>query len=481
MKEKVLNWSGTLFLTFGGILLLLWWFLNNPVKDFKESMPGMDNKPANITISEAKVNIGALFSKSKGSPAHIVGNWPRFRGTNFDNISNEQEKLIDSWDQEPKILWSIPMGEGHAGPVIHKGKVYILDYDEKQKADLLRCLSFKDGKEIWQRGYNINIKRNHGVSRTVAAVTDKFVVTMGPKCHVMCVGTETGNFLWGIDLNREYGTEVPLWYTGQCPLIEDSVAIIAPGGDSLMLGIDCESGQVLWKTPNPNKWQMSHSSILPINYKGKRIYVYCAIGGIVGVSADKENRGAILFASSLWNHKVIAPSPVYIGKGKLFVTAGYGKGSMLLQIQADSLPQSDLPFKLSVLQTVKPHEGIASEQQTPIFYNGCLFSILPKDAGSNRNQMVCVPPDNLNKIKWYSGKTNRFGLGPYLLADGKFYVLSDDGFLTIIKASTEEYLQLDRKRILEGVDAWGPMALVQGRLLARDSKRLVCVDLRANN
>jgi outer membrane protein assembly factor BamB len=60
----------------------------------------------------------------------------------------------------------------------------------------------------------------------------------------------------------------------------------------------------------------------------------------------------------------------------------------------------------------------------------------------------------------------------------KFFILSDDGVLTMIKASTKEFIQLGQAKILDGQDAWGPLALANGRLLARDSRRLVCVDLR---
>ena len=95
-----------------------------------------------------------------------------------------------------------------------------------------------------------------------------------------------------------------------------------------------------------------------------------------------------------------------------------------------------------------------------------------------RNQFVCVNPVDCKKIIWASGKGHRFGLGPYLAADGKFFILSDDGVLTIIKAGTRNYEQLAQSKILDGVDAWGPMALAGGRLLARDSTRMVCVDLR---
>ena len=421
------------------------------------------------------MDIGAYFASFDGIPSEIQGSWPRFRGADFDNISKEKSRLTSSWgDAGPDILWSIDLGEGHAAPVVSNGRVYILDYDEDERADVLRCFSFDDGTEIWRRGYELRVKRNHGMSRTVPAVTDKYVVTIGPKCHVMCVDAVSGDFRWGIDLEREYGAEVPLWYTGQCPLIDDSLAIIAVGGKSLIIAIDCETGEVVWEVPNPNDWKMSHSSIMPFFIQGKKMYVYCALGGIIGISAEKETAGEILFETNLWDRTVIAPSPIHIGDGRIFVTAGYGAGSMMLKLNFE-----DGSFSAESLQELKPGEGLASEQQTPIFYKGHLFSLLPKDAGPLRNQFVCFHPDDCSQILWSSGKTNRFGLGPYIVADDKFFILSDDGVLTILKVSTREYVQLARAKVLDGVDAWGPLALVSGRLLARDSRRLVCIDLRA--
>ena len=50
--------------------------------------------------------------------------------------------------------------------------------------------------------------------------------------------------------------------------------------------------------------------------------------------------------------------------------------------------------------------------------------------------------------------------------------------LTVAEASVEGFRPLGSAKILEGPDAWAPMALVDGRLLARDTHQLVCVDLR---
>jgi outer membrane protein assembly factor BamB len=65
----------------------------------------------------------------------------------------------------------------------------------------------------------VKIKRNHGMSRTIPFVTEESVITIGPKCHVVCLDAETGNLRWVRDLVKEDGAEVPAWYAGQCPLV----------------------------------------------------------------------------------------------------------------------------------------------------------------------------------------------------------------------------------------------------------------------
>ncbi|MBN1559572.1 PQQ-like beta-propeller repeat protein, partial [candidate division KSB1 bacterium] len=345
---------------------------------------------------------------------------------------------------------------------------------EQNRRDILRCFSLDDGAEIWRRGYDVFIKRNHGMSRTTPAVQDSYVVTIGPKCHVMCVTADSGAFKWGIDIEKEFGSEVPLWYTGQCPLIDDSLAVIATGGSALLIGVHLETGAIVWQTPNPNGWKMSHSSVMPMTLFDRRLYVYCALGGLVGVSADSGSAGQVLFETTEWSASVVAPSPLHIGDGKIFVTAGYGFGARLFQVR-----QEDGTFGIELLQTLKPDEGLCAEQQTPLLHDGHLFAILPKDAGPRRNQLACCPAAEPGNIIFTSERDERFGLGPYLIADGKFFILSDDGVLTLAKVSTERWELLDRAQVLNGHDAWGPMALVEGRLLCRDSRRMVCLDVRA--
>ncbi len=455
-----------------GVLSFVFWLTKDPTNNLEASLPGEDNREAGNLIEEI-IRIGENFNLFDNEAPEMEGTWPQFRGENFDNIASEKQNLKDSWSaDEPEILWSVELGEGHAGPAIYKGKVYVLDYDEETREDALRCFSFANGKEIWRRSYGVHVKRNHGMSRTVPTVTEDYVVTIGPRCHVMCVARETGDFIWGIDMVKDYGTTLPQWYTAQCPLVDGDKVILAPGGSTIMMAVDIHSGEILWERPNEMQWKMSHSSIVPMNFNGRKMYVYSADGGVCGIAADGEDEGEVLWQSNAWNHSVVAPSPVIIDGGRIFLTAGYGAGGMMIRLN----PQGE-KFDVEVITEYKPKDGLACEQQTPVVWDGHLFGILPKDGGANRNQLVCVHPDDVQTFVWTSGKDSRFGLGPYIIADEKMYILDDDGTLTMIKPDKNRYIQLAQKKILDGHDAWGPLAIADDRLLMRDSKTMVCLDI----
>lgn len=458
------------------LALFSWWLLKDPTSQFTVSNAGDDKRGVDSAAVNEVVNIGEKFERFGTSVSNYKGTWSRFRGADFDNMVKNSVPLMDKWTaDQPRILWSVELGEGHAGAAIYEGKVFLMDYDEAKREDALRCFSLTDGKEEWRRSYSVSLKRNHGMSRTVPAITADYVLTIGPRCHVMCVKRETGDLLWTMDLVRQYQTEVPLWFTGQCPMIDHNKAILAPGGNSLLVAVDCASGKVLWETPNPGGLKMSHSSIIPWILNGKKMYVYSAVGGIVGISAEGADEGKILWVSKKWNHSVVAPAPVCFPDGKILLTAGYGAGSMVVKVTS-----ANGEYKVDVLKEYLPKDGMASEQQTPLLWNGLLFGIQPKDAGPLRNQLICVSPDDVTKVVWTSGKENRFGLGPYLIADNKLYILSDDGTLTMLQPDGKKYIQLDQKKLFDGHDAWGPIAVADGYMVLRDSKTMYCINVSKN-
>ncbi len=447
-----------------GIVSLYLWLSGDTAKQLTIRLPSeRDLASPDEQTSGGKIT-GTLV-KLDGVPSALTGAWPGFRGAYFDAISRGQITLASTWpDSGPPVLWSKDLGEGFAGAAVLAGRVYVIDYDQKNEADLIRCMSLDDGRDIWQYSYPVKIKRNHGMSRTIPAVTEKYIVTIGPKCHVTCLDSMTGQFKWMLDLVRDFGATVPEWYTGQCPLIENDKAIIAPGGTPLMMAVDCNSGEIIWQTLNPNNWKMTHSSITPADILGKHMYLYCTTGGVVAVSAQD---GRLLWEYPDWKIKLAnVACPLIVGDDRVFLSGGYNSGAEMVQLslQNDKI-MSKVLYKLD-------SKTFGSEQQTPILYDNHIYGITPD------RELVCLDLDG--NVTWSSSRTSRFGaqgLGPYSIADGKIYILNDEGTLTLAQANTTGYVQLAQSKVLEGPDAWAPMAFASGRLIVRDMNKMLCLDI----
>jgi outer membrane protein assembly factor BamB len=341
----------------------------------------------------------------------------------------------------------VDCGEGYAGVAICAGRVYLMDYDYDKRRNALRYLSLEDGGEIWRFAYTLPVNRNHGMTRTVPAVADKFVVAMDPKCHVLCLDAVTGELRWSLNLVHEYGTTIPPWYAGQCPLIDGQSVMLAPGGrDALLAAVDLKTGKPLWRTPNPHDWKMTHSSVMPMEFAGHRFYVYCGGGGLAGVSAKD---GTLLWETKEWKISIaIVLSPLVLDGGRIFLAGGYNAGSLLLQLrdQAGKIVPETV-WKLAP-------EVFGATEHTPIFHDGRIFGTRPN------GQFVCLGLDG--KVLWTSAKGEDFGLGPFLLAEGVFFVMNDSGKLSLVEDSATRFNLLAQAPVLQGRESWGPMALAGG-------------------
>jgi outer membrane protein assembly factor BamB len=240
--------------------------------------------------------------------------------------------------------------------------------------------------------------------------------------------------------------------------------ILATGGPDLLVAVDAETGTVVWRSPNPRQWKMTHCSIIPMTLGGRRTYLYCGSGGVCAVAADD---GSILWDFTDWKISIATiGSPVVVGDdGRILLAGGYGSGSMMIQVVADGAHA-----KVNTLWRLKP-EVFGATQQTPIFYDGHIYGVRPEPD----NRLVCLSLDG--KELWSSSPDATFGLGPFLIGDGLILAMNDNGKLTAAQAVPDGFHRVAQATVLAGPESWGPMALAGSRLLARDATRLVCLSL----
>jgi len=456
--------SSVVFLALAaGAILAVW--LTVPVRapvDLR--IPGAD-RPAGLATSSESSDVFArgVLTTGTGKPFGSEGAWPQFRGPQGDGISRETFALSFQWPEKgPPVVWAVEVGEGYAGPIISQGRVYLMDYDREKQRDALRCLSLGDGAEIWRFSYPVAVKRNHGITRTVPTLAGGRVVAMGPKCHVVVVDAKTGAFQWGLDLAKDFGTTVPAWYTGQCPLVDGDTVILAPGGpEILMMGVELGGGKVRWRTPNPRGWKMTHASVVPMSLGDGKWYLYPASGGLAAVDARD---GSLAWETTDWKINIATvPSPVVLGEGRVFLTGGYNAGSLLVQFG-----RRGGRLEATNVWRIKA-EVFGATQHAPIWHGGHLYGIRAD------GRLVCLGADG--KVVWASGPEATFGLGPLMMAGDRVLALGDTGRLVAVDASPEGYRERGVAQVMEAHEAWAPLAMAGGRLLVRDLTRMVCLNL----
>jgi len=207
-----------------------------------------------------------------------------------------------------------------------------------------------------------------------------------------------------------------------------------------MVALDCETGEEIWRTPNPFAWKMTHTSIAPMMLNDQLTFVYFGEFGLVGVRAAD---GEILWswAESVWpNAPATCSSPVILPDNRIFFSGGYRRGSVMIQIAPN--PQGD-NYKANTLFQLD-HTVFDTEQQTPIFYAGHIFGLRQND-----KQFICL--DLNGQIVWTSGRREQFGSGPFIVADGMMLILDDNGKLTGIEATSAEFRKLfDVEEVVSG-------------------------------
>jgi outer membrane protein assembly factor BamB len=210
---------------------------------------------------------------------------------------------------------------------------------------------------------------------------------------------------------------------------------------------------------------------------GKKMFVYNAIGGVIGVSAEGDDRGKLLWKTKEWNPATTAASPLFLGNSEIAVFGAYGAGGGKIKIESDGSS-----FSARVVEMHKTMEGLSSDQHTPILTGDLIWAVLPENAGPLKKQLVCYSINDLRTPVWSSGKESRFGrgLGPFIVSGDRLFLLDDEATLYIFRLGSTGATLLSQHKLMDGIEAWGPMALAGNYLILRDARNMVSLYVGKN-
>ena len=423
-----------------------------------------------------------------------AGNWPQWRGPNFNGTAEEKE-LPTQWSQTEGVKWSVDMpGISGATPVVWGDRVFVMSPD-KQKEQLLICISRKDGKVLWKQSVAGGmLDKGKGNSTSPSPITDGKTVWAFVGTGQLAAFDMDGKQLWLRDLAKDYGKFAIMWTYGSSPLLFAGKLYVQvlqrtpapndyPGlgktdaGDreSFVLALDPVSGKTLWKHVRPSDSIMesmeSYSTPIPHTQGGKTQILIA--GGDVLSGHDAET-GAELWRGGGINNKKgkgggewmrIVPSPV--SAGEVAVVCG-PKQSAMIAFKTDG--------KGDVTESGKAwafDERKTPDCTTPAYHDGKLF-VLDGDV----QVMTCLDAKSGAKV-WQVALTldktkgrEIFRASPTVV-DGKIYSLGERGTVVVQKESDGSQISVIAMGGEEG--ARSSIAVSDGQLFIRTTDKLWCI------
>ena len=407
--------------------------------------------------------------------AAALADWPQFLGPDRNGISPETTKLATSWPAGgPKVLWTAKVGAGFGGPAIAGDEVFILDR-EINRQDVLRCLGLADGNELWRYAYDAAGTAEHDGSRSTPTVDEKHVFTVGFSGLFHCIDRKTHQPLWKKDLLKDFDAKLPRWAVAQSPLLYKDLVIVVPAGRKAgIVACKRDSGDIAWQSEPCG--EMAYMSAMPMKIDGvEQIVGYGNEGRSAAGKAEKTvvlsvdaNSGKTLWRFDQWVCDVAIPSPVHVGEGKVFLTGGYGAGSVMIQVKKQAQDWSaQRLWRLT-------RQECGSQIHDPLLWKGFLY--VDNNENGKNNGMVCVGLDG--KVAWSSRSPN-CEKGGQILADGMIYKVDGNrGNLYLIEPTSESFKVVSQAKLLDPGQDWAPLAISEGKLIIRDQGQMKCLDVK---
>jgi outer membrane protein assembly factor BamB len=390
--------------------------------------------------------------------AGMGADWPQFLGPKRDGTSAETG-LLASWPKKgPPMLWEKEVGEGFSGPVVAGDRLIL--FHRVGPDEVVECLEAATGKFQWkskyESGYIDSFRKGNG-PRSTPLVAGGKVYTLGAAGVLQCLELESGKKVWSTALHKEYEVREGFFGVGTSPVLEGELLLVNVGGKGAgIVAFHKDTGKEVWKATDQDA---SYASPVVADVDGVRQALFFTHEGLV--SLDPKD-GTVRW-SKRWrariNESVNAATPI-VTEDLLFASASYGTGAVLLRVK-----------KASVEEVWKGDEALSCHYDTPVLVDGFLYGCDGRQ--ESRAELRCVELKT-GKVRW--GR-ERYGCASLIAADGNLIGLSEGGDLVLIEPTPREYVEKARANVLTG-PCRAAMALANGRLYARDGKRLVCWNLR---
>ncbi len=451
--------------------------------------------------------------------------WPQFRGPNASGVAVGSGKLPAEIGPDKNVLWRTPLPPGHSSPVVCGGRVFVTAI--RDKTLLTIALDAGDGHVLWERPAPYErLEDVHQIGNRAQpspATDGKIVISFFGSCGLFGYDAD-GQQLWHVPMGpfkNDFGA-------GSSPLIVGDRLILNQDHDtdSALMCFDKHDGRLLWKTDR-SEFPRGYATPIIWRIDGQQQIV---VPGTLRVAGYDLETG-----SELWTvqglSRIVNMTPV-VGDDNTLYVAGWAAGgdaedrirpepfvdliakqdaNQSGTLEAAEIP--DGPFQSRFPQIDRDKDGHITETEwetmraiferadntivairpggqgnvtathvlwtqrkflpyipSPLYYKDVLF--LVKDGGI----LSTLDVRTGKPIKQGRASGNGDYYASPVVGDGKVYLFSQDGELTVIGAEGQ-WQVLGTAKFEEQIHA--TPAIVGSRMFVRTAGQLYCFGLAA--
>ena len=414
----------------------------------------------------------ALVSLTAAPPGDNF--WPHWRGPLASGVSPSAKPPVE-WGESKNVRWKVEIpGRGSSTPVVWGDRVYLLtaapvgaelaashSTTRGPMRYVVMALDRKTGKTIWERtareeAPHEGTHQQFGTYASSSAVTDGEVLIASFESRGIYAYDMSGKPLWNVDLGdkrmrNEFGE-------GSTPALHKERVFVVwdHQGESFIAALDRKTGKDVWRK---NRQEIdSWATPLVVEHGGKAQVVTGAQNRVR--SYDAETGEMVWEAAGLTPNPI--PSPV-AADGMVYLMSGYRGNNLKAVRLADA--KGDITGTPALVWSVDRDTPYVP---SPLLYDNVLYFLKGNTGVLSAFDAKSGKPHY--QVQRIEGVPNVFA-SP-VGADGKIFVLGQDGSAAVIKHGPT-YEALATNKLEDRFDA--SPALADGEMYLRGYRYLYCV------
>jgi hypothetical protein len=388
------------------------------------------------------------------TPSRPVAEWPGFRGGDRDSIAHAP-RIATDWAVSPPVeMWRHAIGPGWSSFAVRGDLFYT--QEQRGESEVVSCYRLSTGEPVWQHGDPVRFwESNAGAGpRGTPTLDGDRVYAFGATGVLNALDARTGARVWSRDVAKDLSRKVPDWGFTSSPLVIDDIVVVAASGT--LAAYDVATGKPRWVGP---RLLGSYSSPHRATIDGVAQILLLTGSGAASVSPAN--------GSVLWQHEwkedgATIVQPALTPDGDILINAS----SMMGGVGLRRLAVSNRAGAWAV------EERWTSNGLKPYFND---FVVHKGHAyGFDGSILACIDLVD-GKRKWKGG---RYGHGQLVLLPEQdlMVVLSEEGDLALVKATTDQFTEIARFKAIEG-KTWNHPVVVGNVVLVRNGAEMAAFRL----